>query len=271
MTIGFVLILIAAITGIVVLVRRYQYNQGYISHEPPITSRDRGTFTERRLINTLLNRGYKRTAIYHDLYLGKMSQVDAVLCTDVGLIVIEVKDYTGWLFGNGYNEKWTQVSGYGAYKYRFYNPVRQNQGHINALRKIAALKDIPMYSVIVFYGDCEFKDINNIPSDTMVVYGHNFVDAIQAIERNNPVYQYSDKWEVANALKKLMDAGSDPERRAIQQQNVQNYVEQNGLADHENHAEGFSLGRLFRISRPRMYRPRTYRPRSYHHSFRRFR
>lgn len=263
----FILILIAVVTGIIMLMRRHQYDQGYISREPPITSRDRGTSTERRLINTLLNRGYKRTAIYHDLYLGRMSQIDAVLCTDVGLIVIEVKDYTGWLFGNGYNEKWTQVSGYGAYKYRFYNPVQQNKGHINALHKVAALKDIPMYSLVVFYGDCEFKDISNIPSDTKVVYGCNFVDAIQAFEREKPVYQYRDKWEVANALKKMMDAGNDPGRRAVQQHNVQQYVEQNGLADNENHASGFSWGRLFfhlprtQSNRPRLYRPRYYRPR----------
>lgn len=82
-----------------------------------ITSPDRGTSSERHLVSLLLSSGFKPTAIYHDLIVesgnGKTTQIDIVVATDVGLIVIEVKDFTGWIFGKGNQDYWTQVSGYG--------------------------------------------------------------------------------------------------------------------------------------------------------------
>lgn len=258
----FILLFVALSISMVMLVLVRAYYLGYFSFKPSITSSDRGTSSERRLINILLNHNYKRTAIYHDLYVGNMSQIDAVLCTDIGLIVIEVKDYIGWIFGNGYDDKWTQISGYGANKYRFYNPVLQNIGHIHALQKIDALRDIPMYSLVVFFGDCEFKEIYNIPEDTKIAYGSTCVDAIEAFKRAKPVYAYGDKWAVANALRELMDAGKDPKRRLEQQQNVQRYVMQNGLSDDVNYASGFSWSRTFRyFTRSRFNRSYSFHPR----------
>ena len=87
-----------------------------------ITSPDRGTPSERYLVSNLLASGFKPTAIYHDLMVdtgnGKTAQIDIVVATDAGLIVIEVKDFTGWIFGKGNQDYWTQVSGYGKYRNR---------------------------------------------------------------------------------------------------------------------------------------------------------
>ena len=103
--------------------------------------------------------GFKPGALFHDLYIkkhnGQNTQIDLVLATNVGLIVFEVKDYTGWIFGKGSQNQWTQVLAYGRDKYRFYNPVRQNDGHIKELRKQSKqFEKLPMFSVIVFYGSC---------------------------------------------------------------------------------------------------------------------
>ena len=53
------------------------------------------------------------------------SQIDLVLATKQGIVVFEVKDYKGWLFGAGNHNNWTQVLAYRRRKYRFYNPIKQ--------------------------------------------------------------------------------------------------------------------------------------------------
>jgi hypothetical protein len=69
-----------------------------------VSSPERGTEAERRLIIKMLKKGVHPKAIFHDLYLqkknGEYSQIDIVVATSQGLIAIEVKDYSGWIFGN---------------------------------------------------------------------------------------------------------------------------------------------------------------------------
>ena len=85
------------------------------------THKNRGNPSELALVKTLLKKGIHPDAIFHDLYLqkrnGTFSQIDVVVATAVGLIVIEVKDYSGWIFGSGDNQNWTQVLAYGREKY----------------------------------------------------------------------------------------------------------------------------------------------------------
>ncbi len=64
-----------------------------------VTDLNRGTRSERELILKLLKNGIPAQTIFHDLVLeksdGKFSQIDVVIATTEGIIVIEVKDYSG--------------------------------------------------------------------------------------------------------------------------------------------------------------------------------
>ena len=131
------------------------------------TNKTRGNPSELDLVRTLIKNGSHPDAIFHDIYLerrnGTFSQIDLVMATPVGLIVFEVKDYGGWIFGSGNSTYWTQVLAFGKEKYRLYNPIIQNRRHIEELRKITPqFANIPMFSVVIFYGDCEFKKLNQI-------------------------------------------------------------------------------------------------------------
>ena len=87
-----------------------------------VTSLNRGTSSEKSLILQLLKSGIPPVTIYHDLIIkkdnDKFSQIDLVLVTSEGIIVFEVKNYSGWIFGSGNNTNWTQVLSYGKRKYR---------------------------------------------------------------------------------------------------------------------------------------------------------
>ena len=179
-----------------------------------VTDLNRGTWSERDLILKLLKHGIPPITIFHDLYVckpnGKYSQVDVVVPTKVGIIVFEVKDYSGWIFGNGYNKYWTQVLAYGQEKHRFYNPIKQNEGHIESLRYALAscALNVPLFSVIVFYGNCELREISNIPNQTVIVRPYNICNALYHILQTNQPALYGDKHEVVRILKQAVENGT---------------------------------------------------------------
>lgn len=79
-----------------------------------VTEKGRGERSERQSVLALLKMGIDPRAIFHDCYLkrasGAYTQIDLVVATPKGLIVIEEKDYSGWIFGNSRQKYWTQFS-----------------------------------------------------------------------------------------------------------------------------------------------------------------
>ncbi|MGV8090761.1 MAG: nuclease-related domain-containing protein [Mangrovibacterium sp.] len=117
-----------------------------------VTKSNRGTRTERDLVLKLLKHRIPAQTIFHDLYVknysGDFTQIDLVVATKVGIIVFEVKNFSGWIFGNGNHSQWTKVLAYGKKKYRFYNPIMQNNNHIKDLKKqLKQFEKIPFYSI----------------------------------------------------------------------------------------------------------------------------
>lgn len=201
-----------------------------------VTKSYRGTRTERDLVLKLLKSGISPQAIFHDLYVrkynGSFSQIDLVIATKVGIIVIEVKDYSGWIFGNGKYTQWTQVMAYGRKKYRFYNPIMQNNKHIEDLKKqIKQLKDIPFYSVVVFYGDCELKDISFVPNGTFIVKSNRILEVMNIIMSNNESAQYTDKYEVVRVLREAVQNGENIETQAQHIENIKDMLGKHRVFD----------------------------------------
>lgn len=102
-----------------------------------VTELDRGTYSERDMVLKLLKHKISPEDIFHDLYIktnnNTFSQIDLILITEVGIIVFEIKDYSGWIFGKGTDPQWTQVLAHGKQKYRFQNPITQNNNHITQI------------------------------------------------------------------------------------------------------------------------------------------
>lgn len=176
----------------------------------------RGTESERALVSKLLQYGIPSQTIFHDLYLKKYnekySQIDLVVATKMGILVFEVKEYSGWIFGNGYKPQWTQVLNYGRNRYYFYNPILQNAKHIDDLKKqLKQFENIPFYSIIVFYGDCELKEINFIPQNTFIVKSRRILEVVEKILSENMPANYSNKREIVNLLGQAVRNGENNE------------------------------------------------------------
>lgn len=89
-------------------------------------------------------------------FLDGTTEIDHILISRFGVFVLEVKHYTGWIFGNAQSRIWTQVVYYT--KSRFQNPLHQNYKHVMAVRdRLDFLPPDVIRSVVVFTGDAHFK------------------------------------------------------------------------------------------------------------------
>jgi len=179
-----------------------------------VTKSNRGTWSERKLVLKLLKHKIPAQTIFHDLYLrnsyGKFSQIDLVVATKVGIIVFEVKEYSGWIFGTGNQREWTQVLAYGNQKFRFYNPIFQNKKHIaDLINQLPQFEKIPFYSVIVFFGNCEFRDLRLIPDDVFLIKSWQITKVLEKILQTNPQTLYTDEREVLNLLNAAVQNGEN--------------------------------------------------------------
>lgn len=194
-----------------------------------VTQLNRGTDSERQLILKLLKNGIHCDAIYHDLIIethpGKSHQIDLVIATTQGLIVVEVKDYSGWIFGSANSQQWTKVLAYGNEKYQFYNPIWQNKGHIKAIKGLLdQLNIIPVFSIVAFSGSCELKSISYVPEGCWVVKTDRILEAIERIQLDNPPAPYKDKREIINTLKSISAKSSDAYLQSKHNQHIRDIL-----------------------------------------------
>jgi hypothetical protein len=109
---------------------------------------------------------------------------------------------------------------YGQEKYRFYNPIIQNNRHITEIRKkLKQFENIPFYSVVLFYGDCVLKDISFVPDGTFLVKSARVFEVLDIIMSQNKLAPYTDKFEVVRVLKEAVHNGNI---KAIQTQHIEN-------------------------------------------------
>lgn len=185
-----------------------------------VTNTDRGEKSERNLILKLRHAGFSPEEIFHDLYIplgnNHFSQIDLVLVSDVGLIVFEIKDYSGWLFGNETQRQWTQVLNYGREKHRFYNPIMQNAQHIRHLKSYLG-QNIPCFSVIVFYGNCELKNISFMSQNTYLTTQRHVMQIVNEILDREPSITYAQ--HIIPLLQNAIYNGNNPN---IRQQHINN-------------------------------------------------
>lgn len=83
------------------------------------------------------------------------TQVDHIVVSVHGIVVIETKNYAGWIFGKPHDKMWTQK--FPRRSIAFQNPLRQNHKHVRTLADLLALGDEVLFSLVVFVGSAEFK------------------------------------------------------------------------------------------------------------------
>lgn len=103
------------------------------------------------------------------------TQIDHIVVSNFGIFCVETKAYAGWIFGKASDKYWTQSVNYN--KYRFFNPLRQNYGHVKTLEKLLVSIGIsaPIYSFVAFPDAEELK----ITGTDVVGYAGEIIDKIK--------------------------------------------------------------------------------------------
>ena len=130
---------------------------------------------------------------------GESSEIDHVVVSSFGIFVIETKGYSGKVYGNERSAYWKQYKK--KYKYEKKNPVRQNYGHVMALKE--ALPDCPREAfipIVVFTGDAELKI--STPTSTVI----DIKDLRGTIESyRKPIFSEKEKNNIYKRLKAMAD------------------------------------------------------------------
>jgi hypothetical protein len=105
---------------------------------------------------------------------GETTQIDHLIISNFGIFVVETKNYKGWISGDEFSDYWTQV----IYKHKekLYNPIKQNYGHVQALK--TALKEFPnivYFPIVVFTTRADLK----VKTNTDVVYTTSMIKTIK--------------------------------------------------------------------------------------------
>lgn len=103
---------------------------------------------------------------------GETTEVDVIMIHGSGIYVFESKNYSGWIFGKESQRQWTMTlpSGKKSQKFRFLNPIMQNETHIKWLKvSLSDYEGIPYHSVIVFSERCTLKKIELTDNKAVVI------------------------------------------------------------------------------------------------------
>lgn len=82
-------------------------------------------------------------------------QIDHIVISKYGIFVIEMKNFYGLIIGKETSDKWTQRVG--GYKKRFYNPLHQNYGHVQALKEVLNVNEDIFVPIVCFSNQARLR------------------------------------------------------------------------------------------------------------------
>lgn len=132
-------------------------------------------------VSTYIKRFFPNAIIVDDVLIptkNGTTQIDHIVIMNGGIVVVETKNYGGKIYGNDNMEYWQQFIG--KQKNKFFSPVFQNNGHINALKKLVD-EPIPYYNFVVF-ANCE--KLLATSKNAFVGYIYETKSILKKIEKN---------------------------------------------------------------------------------------
>lgn len=179
-----------------------------------------GRWGEKK-VSTLLGLLGSEYRIFNDVLIKNgnwTSQIDHMVLSPYGIFVIETKNYKGWIYGGADKEQWTQ--NIWGHKSSLSNPIRQNRGHIMALKKILPDCASNQYkSIIVFSSQADLK--TRIPEEYNVIYTWQLPSRIKSYKEQ--ILSDNDIEQIASVLQTHMLTDKEEKKAHVAnvRQNIQ--------------------------------------------------
>ncbi len=208
------------------LVNQYQQTEYYMqtgNDYDTVQGKDDGKTGEYRIFAELQNMTSDVFKVFFNLYVpkedGSTSEVDAVCVYPKGIVVIESKFYSGWIFGDEKQQYWTQTIYHK--RSRFLNPIIQNKGHIKSLSNYLNIPADCFYSMIVFSNGVEMKTEVPKTSDYCVISRNQLKEEIIShFSAKERIWSNEETAAICKRISNLTNA--DEEIKAKHIQNIRN-------------------------------------------------
>ena len=170
---------------------------------------------------------------YHNLMFGvgeTSTQLDNLLITSKAVYVIEVKNYAGRVYGGQYQDQWYQTIRYdnqrrgrGGRTYTkthiaknaFFNPIKQNQIHVNAVKNnLETVKNLALLNVVVFMNRSNISNVEMKDESSFVVNRRTLNRLVKRIESTLP----------SNSLDVLKVDEEVKAKNTYSKQNLKNHI-----------------------------------------------
>ena len=161
-----------------------------------------GTRGEFEVYHMLIKNGFTNAKYIFNREIPKSdglnTELDLIIIHEKGIFVVENKHYTTRIYGNALDHDLTIIDHSGNKK-SIYNPIKQNENHVVALKEFLKLKDLyindektPVYSIVVFTAEGNDKTddiisgITTVGTETKVCTSQNVYHIInQLISSSN--------------------------------------------------------------------------------------
>ena len=200
-------VVVLVLISILILIKSYKSKvKGYVGEKLVAKKLSKLNKRKYKIINNLLLKTLKGTA-----------QIDHIVISQYGIFVIETKNYKGIITGNEYDDNWNQILFNNKEVLR--NPIKQNNGHIKALKDvIPALRYKKINSIILFTKRSNLK----VNTETTVIY-YNKVNKVIKRSRKKEF----TKEEVDYIYKKLNELNIDCfKQRVVHVKNVKRNIKE---------------------------------------------
>ncbi len=132
---------------------------------------------------------------------GKTTEIDHVVISPTGIFTIETKNRAGYLYGSENQREWTQVLNKNS-KYKFPNPIKQNEHHIKALKQnLQDFEHADYFSIIAFTRRATLKAVPKSKDFSYYVVFNSDVEDTIRIKRNNKCLSEAEVEKIYKVLK----------------------------------------------------------------------
>lgn len=125
---------------------------------------ERGREGEQKIYESIKHFEHDRIRILRNVFVPKSddisTELDIVLITTKGIVVIESKNLNGNVYGKAYQKYWVitiKESNGAISRYKIFNPCLQNESHIKWLQEYLN-NDMEIHSLVVFSDTCKLKN-----------------------------------------------------------------------------------------------------------------
>lgn len=161
--------------------------EGAVKETPSSDGRKRlsdGDKLEHSVYN-LVKHHFPKTlkGVYVYVDANRVSEIDIILVHSSGIYIFESKAKKGIIYGDPKERYWTAMHG-ASTKSRFYNPLKQTEGHARKLSGKFGISPLAVHRVVVFPTKADISRVRYNTSHTMVCTIDELMQVLRGINGN---------------------------------------------------------------------------------------